>query len=556
MVPGLQVARIDANKWAITSRGFNGRFANKLLVLIDGRSVYTPLFSGVFWDIQDAMLEDVERIEVIRGPGATLWGANAVNGVINIITKQAKETQGGLVTAGAGTEERGFGSVRYGSKLNDATCYRVYAKYFDRDSGVDASGDDGVDDWHVVRGGFRVDWEPANGNSLTLEGNIYEGNVSEKLTLASLTAPFARTLDVDLEISGLNLLTQWQHVISDTSDMALQLYYDRTERNTVIFDGIRDTFDIDFQHRFFLSERHYIIWGLGYRFTCDDIGNTFSMSFYPDSRDDNLFSAFVQDEIILVEDRLHLTLGSKFEYNDYTRYEIQPNARLMWTPHSQHSAWMAVSRAVRTPARNVDARINQEVSDQYGPQPVVVSLFGNNDFESEELVAYEIGYRVRAMDRLSLDIATFFNNYDNLLTYEQVEPYHETSPSPPHLVIPITGDNKMQGETYGIELVANWQALDWWCLKAVYTYLQMQLHLDGDSRDILSEGAEGDSPHHQFSLRSSIDLPGDLEFDLWIRYVDNLPNQDVGSYITFDTRLGWTPHKDIELSIVGQNLLD
>ena len=263
MVPGLQVARIDANKWAITSRGFNGRFANKLLVLIDGRSVYTPLFSGVFWDIQDAMLEDVERIEVIRGPGATLWGANAVNGVINIITKQAKETQGGLVTAGAGTEERGFGSVRYGSKLNDATCYRVYAKYFDRDSGVDASGDDGVDDWHVVRGGFRVDWEPANGNSLTLEGNIYEGNVSEKLTLASLTAPFARTLDVDLEISGLNLLTQWQHVISDTSDMALQLYYDRTERNTVIFDGIRDTFDIDFQHRFSLSERHYIIWGLG-----------------------------------------------------------------------------------------------------------------------------------------------------------------------------------------------------------------------------------------------------------------------------------------------------
>jgi len=255
MVPGLQVVRIDASKWAITSRGFNDRFANKLLVLIDGRSVYTPLYSGVFWDLQDTLLEDVERIEVIRGPGATLWGANAVNGIINIITKQAKETQGGLVTAGTGTEERGFGSVRYGSKLNDDTCYRVYAKYFDRDIGVD-----GVDNWHVVRGGFGVDWEPANGNSLTLQGDIYDDKIGDRISVASLDDPYTQTLDGDRESSGFNLLTRWKHVISDTSDMTLQLYYDRTKQNTIILDEIRDTFDIDFQHRFLLSKRQELIW--------------------------------------------------------------------------------------------------------------------------------------------------------------------------------------------------------------------------------------------------------------------------------------------------------
>ena len=554
MVPGLQVARIDATKWAITSRGFNGRFANKLLVLIDGRSVYTPLYSGVFWDIQDTLLEDVERIEVIRGPGTTLWGANAVNGVINIITKQAKETQGGLVTAGTGTEERGFGSVRYGAKLNDDTCYRVYAKYFDRDSGVD-----GVDNWHVVRGGFRMDWEPANGNSLTLQGDIYDNTTGIRLTVASLTDPYTLTFDESIESTGANLLSRWKRTISGTSDILLQLYYDWDERNTPLMNYTRDTFDIDFQHRFSLSERQSVIWGLGYRFISDNINNTFSVSFHPDSRDDNLFSAFLQDEIILVEDRLHLTLGSKFEHNDYTGFEIQPNARLIWTPHSQHSVWMSVSRAVRTPSRaDEDRRINQKVfpPGTYASQIVVRSLLGNNDFESEELIAYELGYRVQPMDRLSLDIAAFFNDYDNLRTYESGEPFYETSPSPPHLVIPITADNKMEGETYGVELAANWQALDWWRLQAAYTYLQIQLHLAGDSKCILEKRTEGENPHHQVSFRSSMDMSRDLEFDLWIRYADNLPSQDIGSYITLDARLSWRPHKNIELSIVGQNLLD
>ena len=555
MVPGLEVARIDASTWAITCRGFNGRFANKLLVLMDGRSVYTPLFSGVFWDVQDTLLEDLDRIEVIRGPGATLWGANAVNGVINIITKQAKYTQGGLVTAGTGTEEQGIGSVRYGGKLNDDTYYRVYAKYFDRDSAVDISGHNGADEWHVVRGGFRMDWEPANSNSLTLQGDIYDGDASQRLSVASLTAPFTRTFDEDTEITGAYLLSRWKRTISDNSDIMLQLYYDRTKRNTAVMDEIRDTFDIEFQHQLSLSERQEVIWGLGYRFTSDDIDNTFSLSFYPDNRDDNLFSAFLQDEIVLIEDRLRMTLGSKFEHNDYTGFEIQPSVRLMWTPSRQHSVWTAVSRAVRTPSRaEDDVRINQKVVP--GSPPGVVSLFGNHDFDSEELIAYELGYRVQLVDRLFLDIAAFYNDYDNLRTEEPGEPFLETSPSPLHIVIPFKAENKMRGETYGIELAADWRVLDWWRLQATYTYLQMQLHLDGDSRDMRSVSAEGESPHNQVSLRSSMDLTRDLDFDLWVRYVDNLPSQDVGSYITLDARLGWKLHKDIELSVVGQNLID
>ena len=406
-----------------------------------------------------------------------------------------------------------------------------------------------------------MDWEPANGNSLTLQGDIYDDKIGDRISAASLTDPYTETLDGDRESSGLNLLTRWQHVISDTSDMTLQLYYDRTEQNTIILDDIRDTFDIDFQHRFLLSKRQEVIWGLGYRFACDDINNTFSMSLYPDSRDDNLFSAFVQDEIILVEDRLRLTLGSKFEHNDYTGFEIQPNARLMWTPHSQHSIWTAVSRAVRTPSRaNYDTRYNIQVfpPGTYGHQPVVVSLLGNNDFESEELIAYELGYHVQPMDRFSLDIAAFFNDYDNLHTLELKldESFYETSPLPPHFVIPYTADNKMEGETYGVELAANWQALDWWRLQAAYTYLQIQLHTDRNSECILAEKTEGENPHHQIFFRSSMELFRNLEFDLWVRYADNLPSQDIGSYITLDARLGWRPFNDLELSVVGQNLLD
>ncbi len=562
MVPGVQVSRIDANRYAISSRGFSGRFSRKLLVLIDGRSVYTPLYSGVFWEVQDVLLEDIARIEVIRGPGAALWGANAVNGVINIITNSARNTQGGLAAASAGTEERGLGVIRYGGELSDEAFYRVYAKYLNRDSFVSEMGEKGLDEWDVLRGGFRIDYDASPSNSLTIQGDIYDGSLGEIYrAVVSLQQPFARTFEEKADMTGTNVLARWQHIFSDASDLALQAYYDWTDHTYELVWESRNTFDIDLQHRLAIGKRHELIWGLGYRFTHDNIEGSFSVAFQPASRDDHLVSAFVQDDVTLVEDRLGLAFGSKFEHNDYTGFEIQPSARLLWTPHRFHTVWAAVSRAVRTPSRaEHNARLHQEVLPPDvlypGAPTTLITFMGSPNAESEELLAYEFGYRVQPSSRISLDLAAFYNIYDRLITIEPGTPFLETLPSPPHLIVPMVVSNKMQGETYGIELATDYRILSGWRLRAAYTYLQMLLELNEDSADGVSEQEEGKNPRHEFSLRSSTDLPWNVEMDLAFRYVDELPLIDVDSYFTLDARLGWNLGEHLEMYVVGQNLLD
>jgi iron complex outermembrane receptor protein len=548
MVPGVQVARLNASSWAISARGFNDQFAQKLLVLIDGRSVYTPLFSGVYWDLQDTFLDDIDRIEVIRGPGGALWGANAVNGVINIITKRAEDTQGSLLTTGMGTEEKGFAALRHGGLLGESGHYRVYAKWFDRDGGPDS--------WDTTRAGLRADWALGDRDILTAQGDWYDGDRAGRSTIPTLTPPFSETLGMESRVSGGNVLLRWERQLSDDSDLHLQLYYDRTEHGEG--SGIqRDTFDLDFQHRFPLGERHEVLWGLGYRSSADDIPGSATFSVDPGSRHDELLSAFVQDQIALQQDRLQLTVGSKFERNDYTGFEVQPSARLSWRPSGHETAWAAVSRAVRTPSRmEHDGRVNVAALEMPGAGVTLVSLFANRDMESEDLLAYELGYRTQASDELFLDIAGFYNCYDDLWTLEPGEPFVELSPSPPHLVLPSFADNKMSGETYGVELAAQWQATDRWRLDAAYSFLRMDLHLDADSGDTMLSQAEGKSPRHQFSLRSAVDLRENLELDWWLRYVDGLPSLGVGSYVDLDVRLGWQPREDLELSIVGQNLFE
>ncbi len=554
MAPGLDIAQIDANKWAVSSRGFNGRFAKKLLVLIDGRSVYTPLFSGVYWDVQDTLLEDIERIEVIRGPGAAMWGANAVNGVINIITKNAKDTQGGYVEAGGGTEERGFAGVRYGAALSKGAYLRVYGKYFDRDNSVDASGKGLADDWHVERGGFRFDWAPSHTDTLTLQGDAYSGEDGETKDVITLKEPYASIPDIRTDIGGGNVLTRWNRTFSETSNISLQLYYDRTERDDIFLGEKRDTFDLDFQNRFKIGDVQDFIWGAGYRLTQDDINNRFYFSYDPDNRSIPLYSVFLQDEITIIENRLRLTVGSKFEVNEFTGFEAQPNIRLLWTPHEKHTAWAAVSRAVKMPDRwTDDGRVNYGV---YPGQPLaLVSLVGNKDFVSEELLAYEAGYRVRPSKQLSLDVATFFNVYDNLETYEPTTVFYETTYSTGHYVFPYEVSNKMEGVTYGVELSADWKALHWLRLRPSYTLLEMQLKLKEGSTNTFSEDAEGRSPHNQFSLLSSADITRNVAFDLWLRYVEELPATNIESYVTVDARLAWKLRKNIELSLAGRNLV-
>jgi len=560
MVPGMEVARIDANKWAISARGFNSRFANKLLVLIDGRSVYTPLFSGVFWDTHDALLADVERIEVIRGPGATLWGANAVNGIINVLTRSARDTQGGLVTAGFGSEERGFGSVRYGGRLRDGLHYRIYAKYFNRDHSVDASGAAAADEWNMWRSGFRLDWDVADRDVLTLHGDLYRGEAGQTYRVLDFTGSFAeRSFDFDAPSSGGHLLGRWERAYSEESDLALQLYYDRFKREEAIVTGITNTFDLDFQHRFAPGERQEIVWGLGYRFTDDQVDGTLTVTLAPASCRYDLFSAFVQNEISLVESRLSLMLGSKFEHNDFTGFELQPSVRLRWRPGERYTAWAAISRAVRTPSRaddDMQASLLMPLPGQPATDvpPILLNVRGDRDFVSEELLAFELGYRIRPTDRLFLDLAGFCHIYDELRTIEMGTPFLETSPPPAHLVVPAVMDNRMEGKTYGLELAANWRLRDWWRLRPAYTYLRMRLHLDADSKDTFSESIKGDSPRHQLSLWSVLDLPGAVELDLGFRYVDRLPNQDVDRYFSLDAHLGWRPSANLELSLVGQNL--
>src|SRR5688572_15258115 len=360
LAPGLEVARQDSHTWAISSRGFNDEFANQLLVLIDGRSVYTPLFAGVYWDVQDLPLEDINRIEVIRGPGASLWGANAVNGVINITTRRAKDTQGLLISAGAGNEERGFGTIRYGGKIGEQAHFRVYGKYLNRDDSGLTNGLSANDSWSMWRGGMRLDWEPSHNNLLTLQGDIYTGELNQTVTVPSLSAPPSEELREKVGVSGGNVLGRWSHQFSDTSELSLKAYYDRTERDRVVFDETRDIFDLDLQHRFQLGDRHDFVVGLGYNITSDDLDNRFAVSFDPTHRTASLYSAFVQDEIELVRDRLRLTMGTKIEHNDYTGWEVQPNARLSWSITKRQTAWFAASRAISTPSRaEDDIRINR-----------------------------------------------------------------------------------------------------------------------------------------------------------------------------------------------------
>jgi len=428
MVPGVQVAQIDSSTWAITARGFNSRFANKLLVLIDGRSVYTHVFAGVFWDEQDLVLEDVERIEVIRGPGGTLWGANAVNGVINIITKNAHETLGGQVSAGGGNLDKFIGSIRYGEKIGENAAVRVWGKYYNRNNLDDLQGNSAPDEFEAGRGGMRLDWDASESNSFTFQGDVMVGELAGKTSNAvnSLTfAPTTADLVGDSKVRTANFLTRWKHRISDTSDTTLQLYYNRDHRDGRNLKALLvDTYDLDFQHRFQLGNQHEILWGLGHRFIHDSFENSIGISCFPDSNLNYISNAFIQDKISLIENELLLTLGSKFSVNNFTGFEFQPSARLAWTPNDKHTVWTSVSRAVRTPGRSGDSgRFNSAVVTLPGPTQAVAVLQEQSDFESEDLLATEVGYRIRPHEKLFIDVATFVNIYRDATSADVGTPF-------------------------------------------------------------------------------------------------------------------------------------
>jgi iron complex outermembrane receptor protein len=557
MVPGLQVAHIDASEWAVTARGFNARFADKLLVLIDGRSLYSPSLSGVYWEVQDLMLEDIGRIEVIRGPGATLWGPGAVNGVVNIITKKSKDTQGGLAIAGGGVQERGIAGVRYGGQMGRDGYYRIYASGFDRGpfaKGLGAAPDDG---WHVFRGGFRTDWQLSNRDAFTIEGDAYQGDNHQLTDSALLTPPFFVEAVSQTAVSGGDLFARWTRTYSAQSDMSLQVYYEGDNRNDRVLGAFAQSLDFDFQHRFRFSTRHDIIWGLGYRRTQSTFANTLQTSFLPPSQGGSLFSEFVQDEIALVPDRLHFVAGIRFENAPYTGFNAQPSGRLLWALAKAQTIWTAVSAARRT-ADRADRGLDSLLATFPGPGESVaaLTLLGDANTRNENVLAFELGYRIQPVERLSFDMAAFYNHYSHLNTTEPGNPFFVTDPAPAHLVIPLFFSNQMHGQTYGAEFSTVWKVMNTWKLDVSYTFLRLALHPDASSQDVSAAAqVAGGSPRNQVQLRSQWNLPHNFEFDQSAYVVGKLVTQPVPAYTRLDVRLGWRPTEATEFSVAGQNLL-
>jgi iron complex outermembrane receptor protein len=538
LAPNLHVARSSGSGYAISARGSNGSTTsapNKLLVLIDGRSVYTPLFSGVFWDVQEVMLEDVERIEVSSGPGGTLWGINAVNGVINVITRSTESTRGGLLAAHAGDRLAGA-TFRYGGTAGTGGHYRVYGKYSEHDRLSVANGSAADDAWHKTQAGFRADWERPN-EQFMVQGNAYGARIGQPEPGSISIA------DTDLELgtieaSGINLTVRWEHRLDNGSRFSLQAYYDRTERTIPpTLDETLDIVDLQFQHSPLPTGTHALTWGADYRHGRDRVKNTSSVfAFLPGYVDQDWGSLFAQDEMTLRED-LRLTLGARLERNPYSGAEILPNARLAWKLAPQHLLWTALSRTVRGPSR-LDA-------DAHIPRAAPFVLEGGPEVRSEIARVVELGYRGQPVPDLSWSVTAFHTDYDDLRSVE-------IAPSGTSLVFA----NEMEGETSGVEMWGSYQALPGWRLSAGYTAMNDRLRLKPGSNDIGGPTAVGKNPAHTWQLRSALTIAANRELDIAVRHVAALSSPDVPAYTAVDARFGWRLRSNLELSLAGMNLLD
>ena len=532
MVPGFTVAQLDSNIWAISSRGFKQRHADKLLVMIDGRSVYTPLFGGVYWDAQDYLLSDIDHIEVIRGPGATLWGANAVNGVVNIITKNAQDTQNGLVEARSGSQQNYNLGVRYGATSNNNIFWRLYGKGDKWRENEDKEGNDAFDDGDKASIGFRLDWLKDSRNSLNIHGDYYDGKIS------------SNKWQEDEDTSGGNIMFSWDHEISHDSSLNLQGYFDRTERHSSILGEDRNTLNFDLQHNFNILQSNDIVWGAGYRYINDQTDPDARTTINPASKSDQLYSAYIQDKITIIDQYLWFTVGSKIEHNDYTGFEYQPSIRILALPSEHHTLWGSISRAVKTPAR-IDHDFDIDMGTA-GPYQMVA--LGNEDVVSEELLSYELGYRFKTQKNFSLDLTGYYNDYDKLLSKKTI-----LDPAKERLI--FTFDNSRSGKVYGGEILANWQITAAWKVSASYSYLKMDMTLAPDDTDDVEE-IEGTEPTHQTQLRSYWNISDKWQFDLMTYYFDELYEGDVEDCLRLDLRLGWHPLKTLEISLGVQNALD
>ena len=553
-VPGVQVSRIDASRYAVSIRGFSNRYSGKVLVLQDGRSLYNPLFAGTYWEVQDTLLEDIERIEVIRGSGGTLWGANAVNGVINIITRHAKDTEGTYVEAKAGSLEKGV-AIRHGGKLGEDGQFRAYAKLDRHDDMDDGPGLQAHDAWQQKRAGFQAEVQPNALDTLTVQGDVYDGKADQRVLTVSDQTLQTTMLPDTAKLFGGNLMLRWKHEKGDEENWQLQAYFDNAQLDDAVQKQTVNTLDIEWQQRLTLTADQDLTWGLGVRRIEESLKGGFTIATTPESSNNMLYSGFVQDEIKLKSDLL-LTLGTKLEHNDNTGFEAQPSVRLQWKATPTDSVWAAVSRAVQTPTvATTSAHAN--VGTQPTPMgPLLLNVRGNPDIASESMLSREIGYRGQFGPNINIDIAAFYNTYDKLVSREFGQPEIGR-----FATLPINFANLMYGKTYGFEVAGNWQVTPTWRLHGSYSNLKMDLRARPGSMGVIGFGGEGASPQNMLQLHSLHNLPNNFELDANLYFTDKLyfadkaPPVGVASHTQLDLRLGWRPTPDLEISLTGRNLL-
>jgi iron complex outermembrane receptor protein len=558
LAPGVEVARVDADHWSVAIRGLAGQFSKDLLILIDGRSVYTPLFAGVYWDVQDVMLDDVERIEVVRGPGGTIWGANAVNGVINIITKSAENTHGALVTLGGGNVDQGTGSVRFGGNVGRIFNYRVYGTGSIRGPEFHSDGDE-FDRWRMGQTGFRTDWKSRERDTFTVQGDVYSAGSGERSFLASFSPPAETTQNGMASASGGNLLARWQHATKEGSDVQIQAYFDRTSRLDIEGGETRDTFDIDFAQHARTHGKQELTWGLGARVSPSKfIQTSAGVNFLPNKQTDSIYSSFVQYELPIVPDKLTLTAGTKLEHNNFSGFEYEPSVRLLWTPTEHQSFWAAATRAARTPSRqDQDVAFAILAVAEPSPPSVYFEVVGNPKAKPEILIGYEAGYRTQINSNVYVDFTTFYNRYTGLQGYGPPGISVSVIPPPVHIFFLLPYANIIEGDTVGAEIAPDWKITHWWQVRGSYSYLDMALKDKPGFTDVgnLLSSYEGSSPRHLGSFQSLFNLPKHFEFDATYRYSGGLAEYRVGAYSTADVRMGWHFGESLDFSVVGQNLL-
>jgi iron complex outermembrane receptor protein len=558
LAPGVEVARINSNRWSIGIRGFGSRLTRDVLVLIDGRTVYTTLLAGTYWEVQNVMLADVERIEVIRGPGGTIWGPNAVNGVINIITKPAKDTHGGYVSVAGGNVDQGMMNARFGAGNGDGVDYRVYGMAFDRGPEFHPNGVD-YDRWRSIQGGFRLDIARNKRDSYTVQGDIYDEGAGESVTATTYAPPYSQIVNGTARLSGGNVLARWQRTQGEGKSFYLQAYYDRANRRELNFADLRDTFDIDFLDRFPLPGSQQISWGFGARWSNGNNPTIVSgLYFLPGSRTDQLFTGFVQDEIALFHKSVGLSLGTKILKTNYTGVELQPSARLLWTPKKTATFWAAFTHALRTPSDAERAFYLSGFGNAFiNGLPVFARFNANPDFRSEELNGYEFGYRQLFTKTLFVDIAAFHNHYGNLFSEDITGPlFLEDNPAPPHYLLPAQFGNGLVGTNLGVEIAPEWKPLPFWRLRASYSFLQMRLKKGTNSLDIgTASFTEGASPRHEVTAVSGLDIRKAFSLDLTYRFVSQLAAEKIPSYSTADAQFSWRTTPNFTFSVVGRNLL-